>query len=174
MSEVHIPEVGDDQISDDLVWLTEHLITTQGAETSGGFLGGEFGYGAYFENDVFSMHPYCWCERDDCPWCWGCTCPEEATVHLVEGREVSWDAWVNAYLPGEPGSRRTWRKIAELECDYCRGERVSAPNFLHKPSGTAVHWYKYIGRGMEVDLRADWRSILRECVESVRPERGAE
>jgi hypothetical protein len=27
-------------------------------------------YGTRVENEVFTMHPYCWCERDDCPYCW--------------------------------------------------------------------------------------------------------
>lgn len=26
-------------------------------------------YGANFENDVFSMRRFCWCEREDCEWC---------------------------------------------------------------------------------------------------------
>lgn len=26
-------------------------------------------YGAEYETDVFMMHPYCWCQRDECPWC---------------------------------------------------------------------------------------------------------
>lgn len=26
---------------------------------------------ADFENDVFMMHRYCWCERKACPWCNG-------------------------------------------------------------------------------------------------------
>ena len=26
-------------------------------------------YGAVFENDIFMMHPFCWCDREDCPWC---------------------------------------------------------------------------------------------------------
>ena len=32
-------------------------------------LGDEMGYGVHFENDTFEMHPYCWCESDDCPQC---------------------------------------------------------------------------------------------------------
>ena len=28
-------------------------------------------YGVEHENDVFMMHPFCWCERQDCPWCGG-------------------------------------------------------------------------------------------------------
>lgn len=27
-------------------------------------------YGTNIENDVFMMHRFCWCESDDCPWCW--------------------------------------------------------------------------------------------------------
>lgn len=28
-------------------------------------------YGACYENDTFMMHTFCWCEREDCPWCGG-------------------------------------------------------------------------------------------------------
>lgn len=26
-------------------------------------------YGANYENEVFSMHQYCWCEKDTCEYC---------------------------------------------------------------------------------------------------------
>lgn len=26
-------------------------------------------YSTNFENDVFMLHPYCWCEKETCPWC---------------------------------------------------------------------------------------------------------
>jgi len=26
-------------------------------------------YGAEYDCDVFAMHPFCWCEKADCPWC---------------------------------------------------------------------------------------------------------
>jgi hypothetical protein len=26
-------------------------------------------YGAAVENETFSMHPFCWCEEEKCPWC---------------------------------------------------------------------------------------------------------
>ena len=26
-------------------------------------------YGADLANAIFRMHPYCWCEHPDCPWC---------------------------------------------------------------------------------------------------------
>lgn len=62
--------------------------------------GGEWGtkYGCEVDNDVFMMRPFCWCDRDDCPWCEG-----------------------------------------------------DAPNFLFKPTGFRLTWYKYIGRSMEAE-----------------------
>jgi hypothetical protein len=65
-----IPEQDDDYIYEGLVKLTEEL-HKRGVEVASGFLGGEFGYGACFENEVFMMHPYCWCEQDNCAWCSG-------------------------------------------------------------------------------------------------------
>lgn len=132
-----VPAVSDDKISGDLVHLTE-ILMNQGAETTGGFLGGEYGYGAFFENDVFMMHPFCWCERDDCLWCLGCEC------------EYTDD----------------WQTLVK-QCRKCSGEIEPAPNFLHKPSGTKVHWYKYIGRSMEVDLKGDWSKAFGECIASL-------
>jgi hypothetical protein len=26
-------------------------------------------YGIDISNDVFAMHPYCWCDNPECPWC---------------------------------------------------------------------------------------------------------
>lgn len=75
-------------------------------------------YGADFDNEVFSMHPFCWCEED--------------------------------------------------ECKYCGYDRL--PNFVHKNSGLTVHWYKYIGRGMEISGNVDIIKVLdiiRECLDSI-------
>lgn len=168
--EIHLPPVSNGQVSHDLIWLTEHLMKTQNAETSGGFLGGEFGYGAYFENDVFTMHPFCWCDRDDCPWCLGCTCGDDAHRWYVRGVneyiEVDFEVWRQAYNPDDPTARRD-QSVPEKQCDYCAGRARRSPNFLHKPSGSEVSWYKYIGRGMEVDLEVPWGNIVADCVASL-------
>jgi len=77
-------------------------------------------YGVDFENDVFSIHRYCWCEREECPYC----------------------------------------------------SEENKPNFHHKASGLAVHWYKYIGRGMEVSCSTNSIEkvfeILGECLDSLK------
>ncbi len=46
-------------------------------------------YGTNVDNDVFMMHRYCWCDADDCPWCAGCTCPEEAWSYYIDGQHVA-------------------------------------------------------------------------------------
>ncbi len=73
-------------------------------------------YGVVFDNEIFTMHPFCWCEKD--------------------------------------------------ECEYCQEEDRS-PNFLHKKTGLKVHWYKYIGRSMEIsgDVTVnDVLDIIKECL----------
>jgi len=47
---------------------------------------------------------------------------------------------------------------------------VDKPNFQHYESGFEVRWYKYIGRGMELNKNlnaAEWPLILLECANSV-------
>lgn len=129
---VVVPRVDKDEIYDGLVSLTKLIHDLGKADGSaGGFLGGEFGYGANFENSIFMMHRYCWCEQDDCPWCGGDAGP----------------------LSNHSG--------------YFSSSNTTMPNFIHKPSKSAVWWYKYIGRGMEIELKAPWREIVRSCSDSL-------
>jgi hypothetical protein len=90
--EIVLPEVDDDELSSALCRLTRLLGARYPDLQSHGLLGGEDGYGVNFENDVFLMKPYCWCERTgECPWCTGCgyyqetqqcaTCREGAYPH---------------------------------------------------------------------------------------------
>ena len=153
--------------------LTREL-AERGEDISAGLLGGEYGYGAQFENNVFMMHPFCWCEADDCPWCIGCDC---ALRYFHGDREVTeeefWAAEKRGYA--EPGARS---EVA-TECLFCKsggsaatmggGPGVRAPNFWHKPSGVKVWWYKYIGRGMEFDGSGDPLAVISECIASLVP-----
>lgn len=95
-----------------------NLSKTIAKKTKNNYRGGEFGYGQYYENEVFKMHPFCWCEKDDC------------------GYNVK----------------------------YNESERL--PNFLYKPSGFKLWWYKYMGRGEEQSgtLPKDW---YEKCIKSL-------
>lgn len=149
-------------------------------------------YGTNFENDVFMMHRFCWCERDDCPWCGGCTCKYH---YYVDGKEVSFEEWIAFYdkltdglIVGTPEYRKAKKEADSRltkrryeECDFCAGRGVfatkgaepgrGAPNFWHKPSGLKVWWYKYIGRDMETNRPFTDEELIRiqnECIESLK------
>lgn len=122
-------------ISNKLYNLSKAIAKKTGEPYVGGLLGGEFGYGQDFENAVFKMHPFCWCERDDCGYCAGI-----GSMPQLE------------------------RGISGIK--YDESERL--PNFLYKPTGFKLWWYKYIGRGEEQSgtLPKDW---YKKCIESLTP-----
>ena len=191
--QIFLPPVADQsQLLDfSLVALTEAIWQIAPDKVSGGVLGGRFGYGARWDNDVFLMHPYCWCESDDCPWCSGCGCvpPEE---HYVDGERVeNWYEATKHMIPGygKPGfDEAIEARNARIGVIYpgivhvCGhpwardmprrgifGPNQSAPNFWHKKSGLSVHWYKWIGRDMETNIPdgVDVAAVFRECLSSL-------
>ena len=50
-------------------------------------------YGTEFENDVFMMKPYCWCERETCVWCGSCNCPDNAFHYYKNGAEIDFETY---------------------------------------------------------------------------------
>ena len=122
-------------------------IISSGGDFAQGFLGGDTGYGGYWNSDVFEMHPYCWCEKDDCPWC-------------------------NAGNPDDNIElNNKIRRHGGLTKSANRSY-TSVPNFWHKPSGLRIWWYKYIGRGMEVWGAGDLAVIGSECLQDIQIHKG--
>lgn len=147
------------RIAHDLINLVHAIFDAQGAPRT------EFAaYGIDYNNDVFSMKPYCWCETDDCPVCAICSCPDSAYTYYINGRQVNMDTWMR----GTDDGKRTFRGNKDLMCDWCAGRRKREPLFLHKPSGSTVSWYKYISRSLDADLCADWDAIIAECRASLK------
>lgn len=68
--QVVLPEKSMNELSENLRELTRQICLKTDDDGSGG-LGGEYGYGCNFENDVFLMNRYCWCEQDGCKVCNG-------------------------------------------------------------------------------------------------------
>lgn len=72
-------------------------------------------YGTMVENEIFSMHKFCWCEEEICPWC----------------------------------------------------GPANAPNFHYKPLDFKLWWYKYIGRGTEINKKisdSECAEMLSNCL----------
>ena len=114
--EIVLPPISDDESDDEvsrgLRRLTERL-SEQGAPKSGGFLGGEFGYGCNFENEVFVMHPFCWCEEDSCPWCNAENAPN--FLHKRSGFRVNWYKYIGRGMEIVPSVDLGWNAII-AEC----------------------------------------------------------
>jgi hypothetical protein len=140
-------------------------------------------YGTHVETPVFAMHPYCWCDREDCPWCVGCDCDPDASAYFIDDERMpnSGAFYDRVYdLAGPPiDPSRTHVDKAPPTCDYCTGaEWITAhggvagnraPNFWHRPTGLKVWWYKYIGRGTEIvgPERVDLVELQRSCIASL-------
>lgn len=76
-------------VSKALYGLSKKLITNLYPDRRGaGLFGGEFGYGADHESDVFMMHHYCWCEKDECLWCGGCGCNSDKAEYFLDGVRI--------------------------------------------------------------------------------------
>lgn len=195
---IYLPPVSADQISADLRWLTE-VLDQQGAHLSGGLLGGEFGYGAEWDNATFEMHPFYWgdceCGHEEAEWDWCEANDHSPTCYQSVIRDRGWLDYddptpfekrnqindrITIAVCREMGLDENYGRAVHCTCDYKSRYQawleahdhdpacgVARPNFLHKPSGTRVDWYKYIGRGMQVDVRGDWRAILADCVDSL-------
>lgn len=143
-----LPPTASSDIDLDLVNLTEFLSKKLKLDTSFG-LGGEFGYGVDYENEVFMMHPFCWCERDDeCLWC----------------------------MMNDPEANKNYDKMkSELKSKFNPwwAKWGGAPNFFYKPTKRGCIWYKWIGRDTRWEnykdpSKKDWKEIYEACIKSIK------
>lgn len=187
-----VPSVSNDIVSTGLYKLSEALANKNPKNQHHGFLGGEYGYGQEFENDVFAMFPFYWGE---------CTCGYEEkasewysknkhtkTCYQAEYAKIK-EAWHNDKevkelckkfgIPWNEGKGSAihctcgFDKIAdkwEKENQHKDNCPIIRPNFIYKPTGFSVNWYKYIGRSMEFEKISErgWKKILKECLQSIK------
>lgn len=145
--EIVTPKTATTVVENGLVDLTKYLVKHGKDDGSqGGFgLGGEYGYGVDFENDTFMMHAYCWCDKDDCEWCF----MNDLSSHGKKMRKILLEKYGN----------KEWSEMG------------LAPEFFYKPTGLLIRWYKWIGRDTEMSKkvsRAQWEKIYADCIKSLR------
>lgn len=182
------PPVADlsDRLDGALVALTEAISMIDSGLISRGLLGGEFGYGADYENDIFLMHPHCGCGKEGkCPWCTGCGVYRESGALASSDVGCKWCAdRIGDDRKWKSGWKETQDKPHPDQCPYQTGAGIFArfapyqhirgrlyydpPNFWHKPSNFRVTWYKWIGRDMVTNgLVVDLQQIFSECLASL-------
>ncbi len=88
-----IPKGATTDVENGLGYLTEFLTNEvfNGEWQGGGLLGGEYGYGVDYENNVFMMHPFCWCYEEDCKWCYG---GEPNFIYKPTNTRIWWYKWI--------------------------------------------------------------------------------
>lgn len=173
------------RMSADLYELTRHL-AENGHEAAHGVLGGVWGYGAEYRNDVFEMHPFWWgecqCGHEEAEIAWEKANPHTAACYQTEMQRRDWQGDLAAVARewGLPefgcavhctcGQKEKWRRWAadHPHPDTCPEVR---PNFRHHRTGVEIRWYKWIGRSMEVTgsvSLAAWQAVMDECMDSVK------
>lgn len=142
-----------DPLSDGLRRLTGELYKRlPDADDSYG-MGGENGYGVNYENDVFMMHRYCWCDKPDCLWCtpWLSNDNDVTEAASVAHREKQHAEAVDKYGP------------------WITSIGYGAPHFWHKPSGFQMVWYKWIGRDNQFSRPSPpLAQMFNECLGSIK------
>ena len=156
-----------EQISEGLHFLTDRIeeLDTKPCDN---IQGDVMVYGTIYENDIFSIHPHCSCDKDTCTRCAKCSCQEEANKYYLGLEEVTKEKYFEISIEKYMTIETSIIKDSSLACDYCTGRFSRATNFLHKSSGTKISWYVTIGREMVVDLKCEWGDILYECLTSIQ------
>lgn len=122
---VHFPKGDEDALSIGLRLLTQQLIAQGHGQPQSGF-GGEYGYGVDFENEMFLLHPFCWCEEDDCLWCGGSGCQVEIPhrPHSEACYQSRLGVLKEKYGHNATYDRGVLELCRELGCDYDYGREV--------------------------------------------------
>lgn len=126
-------------IAEKLYQLSERLGKMSPENQAHGCLGGEWGYGQEFKNDVFEMRPYYW---GDCDCSWETKLHEFSSTieHEPDCFQNKWAQWNKAWREQHqsPKEKRHWRKTMATEQkaneEFCR-----ANGKLDGTAGCAVH-----------------------------------
>lgn len=127
--------------------------------------------GIEYENDMFTMHPYWW---GDCTCGWG---EELRRLFQKYGWRTDGDDWwhgcaLRCTCDYNDRYEETMQDYAEQfghngHKDDCK---LVIPNFLYKPTGYELQWYKYALRDSyaNANIKYDYfREIILNCVASV-------
>ncbi len=183
-----------------LVSLTRAIEQLDSDKVAHGFLGGEHGYGAHWDNHAFTMRPYYWGDCDcgfeqlESAWCESAKHEKHCyqtdykaikTNWLKEERKYNKQVEAICHKHGIPynkgigcaihctcGYDKNWKKFLKLNPGHKETCSLMLPNFIHKASGFKVEWYKYIGRDMKADNpnNTDIAALFRECMLSLKVE----
>ena len=91
----------DNPLDTALVDLTKILVEKLNCNHCGGGLGGEYGYGTHYLDYDYMIAPFCWCEKESCPWCGELDFPN--FWHFSSGLKIWWYKWIGRDMRVEGG-----------------------------------------------------------------------
>ena len=114
------PEVSEDLVSNMMVAITKKIDESGSEIAVQGFLGGEYGYGAHYKNDVFEMRPFYWgdciCDYDTLRNEWENNHDHDKKCYQTIFHERHYVNYgVDWNFDKKPG--HGWNKDLEDECD---------------------------------------------------------
>ena len=86
---VILPGADRDALSNGLRELTKAIVERYPDRHRMGIFGGYYGYGARWDSEVFSMHPFCWCDDNECA-----ICNSPNFYHKASGFKVDWYKYI--------------------------------------------------------------------------------
>lgn len=111
-------------------------------------------YGKAFENEVFMMHHFCWCDAEDgsCLWC-------------IHGDHLDFDKLLGAHF-GNEDKTEPYQYARHKIRHYW-----DPPNFWYKPTDFRLTWYKYICRDTATNREVSAAEVIAMydlCTVSIR------
>ena len=117
------PAVSDDLVSNLMIALTKNIKESGNEIAEQGFLGGEYGYGADYKNNVFEMRPFYWgdctCDYDDLRNTWEKTNKHDKDCYQALFREMHYvnyggdNGWNFDTKPGHGRDPETFDDICD-------------------------------------------------------------
>jgi len=87
-------------------------------------------YGTTLETPVFSMHRFCWCDGDDCPWCWNEEekGPQAPNFHY---KPLDFKVWWYKYIGRDMVFNRNLSisECASMLVDCLQSQEPNPPNY---------------------------------------------
>jgi hypothetical protein len=96
---------------------------------------------------------------------------------IAEAASSDKDGWAEKYGANYENETFTMCTFCWCDGDNCPSCSGAVPNFLYKPTGFTVTWYKYIGRSMELSEELSAKQlavIVYDCLRSLDYERWSE
>ena len=173
MLNIVLPGSSKDAVSLGLRYLTREIERRNLVPVTGYGLGGRWGYACDFKNAAFMLHPYCWCEGEECPWCggWRTHIPEGVPpkawtffrdvanypplfLHYATGIGVSWYKWIGRSLIVHPEHLTVvWQEILGECLESIGAKPISLERVSKTMRRAAAHDQKILERAVQAAMR---------------------